>query len=295
MVMRARIFSLFAVPAATAFTIPASALFVRRFGVDAAATLCSATTTTASLSDAQSFIDSVNTDYEELHRAFEMQFWGTKMALSDPSYSVSELTKTKGEMEGFLADEAKLLRARELLSSVLSSDQDDPTIATTLKMLERTFGCYIMESDEAKTLRSEATQIEGKLESERNNMVLGATMPDGTFEEMSSVGLRSKLRVDPDESVRKACFQGLTKIGDFVTQNGFVELVKVRNKMAKSLGYLDYYDYKVRSSIENVTCRLEQYFHRARNEYDELYRIAVRFFYILHVLTLPIPRLSTKY
>eukprot|EP00978_Attheya_sp_CCMP212_P024721 scaffold78187_cov56-Attheya_sp.AAC.1 len=105
--VRARIFSLFAVPAATAFTIPASALFVRRFGVQAAemsssssaATLCSATTTASSLSDAQSFIDSVNTDYEELHRAFEMQFWGTKMALSDPSYSVSELTKTKGEME----------------------------------------------------------------------------------------------------------------------------------------------------------------------------------------------------
>eukprot|EP00978_Attheya_sp_CCMP212_P038330 scaffold188905_cov28-Attheya_sp.AAC.1 len=71
---------------------------------------------------------------------------------------------------------------------------------------------------------------------------------------MSSVGLRSKLRVDPDETVRKACFQGLTKIGDFVTQNGFVELVKVRNKMAKSLGYVDYYDYKVRSSIEKVTC-----------------------------------------
>ena len=27
--------------------------------------------------------------------------------------------------------------------------------------------------------------------------------------------------------------------------NGFVELVKSRNRMAKALGYLDYYDYKV--------------------------------------------------
>lgn len=173
----------------------------------------------------------------------ELQFWGTKMALSDPSYSVDALTKTKGEMERFLADEAKLARTRELLSTV-SAEDEDPMTAKTLKMFERTFGCYIMESEEAKKLRSEATAIEGKLENARNNMVLGATI-DGEFEEMSSVGLRSKLRVDPKEEVRKACYEGLNKIGDFVTENGFVELVKVRNKMAKSLGYLDYYDYKV--------------------------------------------------
>lgn len=165
------------------------------------------------------------------------------MALSSPSYSISELTRTKGEMESFLADEVKLSRTRELLSSV--SEEDDPTTAVTLRMFERTFGCYIMESEEAKELRGAATEIEGRLESERNDMVLGALMPDGKFEEMSSVGLRSRLRVDPDEGVRRACFEGLNKIGEFVTANGFVELVKVRNKMAKALGYLDYYDYKV--------------------------------------------------
>ena len=174
-----------------------------------------------------------------------MQFWGTKMALSAPSYSISELTRTKGEMESFLADEAKLSRTRELLSSLSEGGGHDLDTTKTLKMFERTFGCYIMESDEAKELRSEATEIEGKLESERNNMVLGANMPGGEFEEMSSVGLRSRLRVDSEEEVRKACFDGLNKIGDFVTENGFVELVKKRNKMAKSLGYLDYYDYKV--------------------------------------------------
>ena len=41
------------------------------------------------------------------------------------------------------------------------------------------------------------------------------------------------------------CWEGLRTIGDFVTANGFVELVRARNQMAKALGYLDYYDYKV--------------------------------------------------
>ena len=103
---------------------------------------------------------------------------------------------------------------------------------------------YKVESEEAKKLRAEATKIEGDLESARNHLSLGATI-NGQFEEMSSVGLRNKVRVDPDESVRKACYEGLTKIGDFVTENGFVQLVKVRNTMAKALGYLDFYDYKV--------------------------------------------------
>ncbi|KAL7540917.1 hypothetical protein ACHAXR_010479 [Thalassiosira sp. AJA248-18] len=197
-------------------------------------------TTNTDTMDVSKFIDSTNASYETLHRAFELQFWGTKMALNGPEYSTEELTRTKGEMEAFLADESKLAQTREFLKSVPA----DSAHAKTLKMLERTFGCYIMESEEAKTQRAEATKIEGELESARNNLSLGANI-NGKFEEMSSVGLRNKVRVDPDENVRKACYEGLSKIGDFVTDNGFVELIKVRNRMAKALGYLDFYDYKV--------------------------------------------------
>ena len=182
----------------------------------------------------------MNTQYEVLHRAFEEQFWGTKMALSGESYSVAELTRTKIAMESFLAEEAKLKRTRELRAAGrLSADEEK-----TLALFERAFGCYIMESEEAKTLRSKCTEIEGSLEDGRNKMRLGATI-DGTFEEMSSVGLRNKMRVSADESVRKACWEGLRSIGPFVTSHGFVELVKARNAMAKALGYVDYYDYKV--------------------------------------------------
>ena len=59
-------------------------------------------------------------------------------------------------------------------------------------MFERTFGCYIMESAEAKALRTKATEIEGELESARNTMTLGATI-NGEFQELSSVGLRNKV------------------------------------------------------------------------------------------------------
>jgi len=194
----------------------------------------------ASMSTCSAFIEKVNTEYESLHRSFEEQFWGTKMALSDPKYSVPELTRTKTEMEAFLASKEKLEETRELLKSADLSDED----RKTLKIFERTFGCYIMESEVALQLREQCTKTEGALEDARNKMSLGATIK-GEFVELSSVGLRSKMRVDDDEATRRACWDGLRTIGDFVCANGFVELVKARNAMAKSLGYVDYYDYKV--------------------------------------------------
>ena len=121
---------------------------------------------------AASFINSVNTEYEALHKSFEEQFWGTKMALSDERYSVPELTRTKGEMEAFLADEQKLKMTREHLAKGELSEAEQKTLA----LFERTFQCYIMESAEAKELRATGTQIEGALEDARNKMRLGATI-----------------------------------------------------------------------------------------------------------------------
>ena len=34
---------------------------------------------------AQEFIDKCNADYEKVHKEFEDQFWGTKMALKEES------------------------------------------------------------------------------------------------------------------------------------------------------------------------------------------------------------------
>jgi len=197
------------------------------------------------------FIDATNGGYEKVHRSFEEQFWGTKMALSDgtpladgkgpTAYSVDELTRTKMEMEAFLADSAKLEKTREFLSKADELTEDQ---IKTLKIFERTFGCYIMESATAREKREESMKLEGGLESKRNTMKLGAQLKDG-FQEMSSVGLRNKMRTSPDEEERKACYEGLRAIGPFVCSNGFVEVVKARNAMAKALGYVDYYDYKV--------------------------------------------------
>ena len=59
---------------------------------------------------------------------------------------------------------------------------------------------------------------------------------------LSSVGLRNRMKNDKDEAVRKACYAGLLDIGPFICENGFIDVVKKRNEMAKKLGYEDFYE-----------------------------------------------------
>jgi hypothetical protein len=202
----------------------------------------------STVATAQAFVDGFNADYEAKHFFFEKQFWGTKMALSntsDTEYSAENLTKTKTEMENLLSDPAVRKQAETLREGVIDGDAPADLIKT-LDIIIRTCLCYDMSSaPEAKKLREETVKIESELEMARNVMQLGYTLPDKSFHPMSSVGLRNEMRTSQDEAVRKAAYEGLRSIGPFVLDNGFVEIIKLRNKVAKSLGFIDYYDYKV--------------------------------------------------
>jgi hypothetical protein len=153
----------------------------------------------------------------------------------------AELTRTKNEYEAFLRDEAHLSAVRAASSSAAVT----PEQRAVLACMERTFQCYIMESDEARRIKERITEAEGALEGARNAMTLGYTPPGGgAFVPASSVLLRTRMRTDDDEGVRRACLEGLRAIAPAVAP-GLAAVVAQRNKMARALGFLDYYDYKV--------------------------------------------------
>jgi Angiotensin-converting enzyme len=193
----------------------------------------------AALAEARAFVDTFNSSYEVVHEAFENQFWGTKMALQDPVFSAENLSRTKKEMEDLLSDPATLAKAQELRTQV-----DDEQVGKVLDIIIRTCRCNSMPPG-AKDIREAITESESKLEVARNSMKLGYKDPDGNLVEASSVGLRNKISTEADESIRKAAYEGLRLIGPFVLDNGFVDIIKKRNQVAKKLGYVDFYDYKV--------------------------------------------------
>eukprot|EP00977_Amphora_coffeiformis_P023657 scaffold13899_cov153-Amphora_coffeaeformis.AAC.5 len=148
-------------------------------------------------------------------------------------------------MEGMLADSQRRIEAERLRQGLPADAPAD--LVKTLDIIIRTNHCYDMSSSpEAKAIRDETGRLESELEMARNTMSLGYTKPDvGTVVKASSVSLRNLMRTSDDEQIRKAAFDGLSSIGPFVLDNGFLEIVKLRNKVAKKLGYIDYYDYKV--------------------------------------------------
>ncbi len=193
---------------------------------------------------AQIFVDKFNESYAEKHEVFENQFWGTKMALSNGVYSTALLSKSKKEMEDLLSD-ADVLKEAKFHRDSLQAVSGDDEILKVLNIIIRTCQCNEFPTPEAKSIREETNRIEGNLEKARNEMALGYTDANGAFQVASSVGLRTQMRTAVDEGVRKSAYKSLRSIGSFVCENGFLDVVRLRNKLAKMLGFKDYYDYTV--------------------------------------------------
>lgn len=185
------------------------------------------------------FIEELNVQYEKVHKAFEDNFWATKMSLKGASGDA--LNKTKSDLDNFLGDQERLVAVREHLKNPeLHPDQEH-----VLHTIERTLKCYIVENPTAKELQEKVTVLETELGAARGGMKLGYTDPkSGDFIIASSVQLRNKMDVEDEEELRKACYEGLCSIGPFVAER-FIEIVKLRNRFARLMGFQDFYDYKV--------------------------------------------------
>eukprot|EP00193_Tetraselmis_chui_P018148 CAMPEP_0177782156 /NCGR_PEP_ID=MMETSP0491_2-20121128/18288_1 /TAXON_ID=63592 /ORGANISM="Tetraselmis chuii, Strain PLY429" /LENGTH=772 /DNA_ID=CAMNT_0019302379 /DNA_START=172 /DNA_END=2490 /DNA_ORIENTATION=- len=189
--------------------------------------------------DVDGFISKMNSQYEEKHLAFEKNFWSTKMGLQGASSE--ELTATKNAYDYFLADAANLKAVREHIKAAGLTTQQEKV----LKIMEKTFASYMIEDPKASALKDKLTSIEAELAQARNTMNLGYSDPSTKeFVKASSVQLRNTMRTSDAEEKRQACYEGMRSIGPFVVER-FVEIVKIRNQVARALGYQDYYDYKV--------------------------------------------------
>eukprot|EP00798_Chlamydomonas_sp_ICE-L_P006884 gene6884-30858_t len=184
---------------------------------------------------AQVVIDKLNDSYEEFHKAFEDQFWATKTG------NTEELAKNKTAYENFLGNPENLEAVKKASQEPGLSEEQKKV----LSIMERTFKTYIIEDPMAKDLKEKLNTLEAELSAARNDMALGYSDPTagGEFKKASSVQLRNTMRVEPDEAIRKACYEGVCTIGPFVAER-FLGIVKARNKMAKGLGFEDFYDLK---------------------------------------------------
>jgi hypothetical protein len=198
--------------------------------------------------------DELSHEYERLHTAKEDAFWTSMMGLGDdPDAARRERDGREIALQRFLQDPERLRRTREAVETAEAAAQDpaasEPPSEEDLVVLRgwhETLRAHAIESAEARTLAEDLVGREGRLERSRGSMRLGFVDPAQGFVRASSVELGVMIRTESDEARRRAAWEGLRSIEAHVLENGFLELVRERNRLGRMLGGEDYFDWKVR-------------------------------------------------
>lgn len=198
------------------------------------------------------FLKDLREEYLALHVRKEDLFWNAKMGLAaDAARAQEALAQAEIAANRFLQSPERLKQLRDLDASNQGSDTDRRVLRGWIAML----AAHVIEDPEGRKLSEAIVEREQALEHARGTMALGYVDPDtGTFQPASSVKLALMMRVEKDERRRRAAFEGLRSIEPFVLEHGFLDIVAMRNRLGRMLGYEDYYDWKV-NIIERMTKR----------------------------------------
>ncbi len=180
----------------------------------------------------------LNREYAALHTRKEELFWATKMGITREYDAFND---AENALQAFRQDGKRLAAVRSLAADATTDAQ-----RTTLKGWIHFFECGVIEDEAAQREAAEIVEFESTIAKARGALPLVWIHPDtGERVRASSVALALKVATDPDERVREAAYRGLESIEQFALDSGFLELVRRRNRFARRLGYVDYYDWKV--------------------------------------------------
>ncbi|MGL6006633.1 M3 family metallopeptidase [Aeromonas sobria] len=189
---------------------------------------------------ARNYFNQLNADYLQVHRRKEDLFWSTYMGTSDdqPGFTAAEQT-----YKAFCANPARLPELREMLAQ---AEQDD--LKRGLQGWIAFFECNVIEDPAATALMGELVAAEAELFARRKGLQLTLLDEQGQQVAGSLPAASTSLAASPNEAVRQSALAMFHTLEQWVVGNGFLEVVAIRNRFARAMGYRDYFDYKVRKN-----------------------------------------------
>lgn len=193
--------------------------------------------------NSKQYFDSLNNDYLAVHREKEDLFWSTYMGTSDKS---DEFAASEKKWADFISNANRITDIKACLANISDdgSDENKNTIHG-LKGWLALFESNALESVTEQKLKAELINAEAVLFEKKKNYVMTYTNEKGQSVEASSPALASNLKASNIEEVRLSSHQAFLDLEQWVLNNGFIELVKLRNKFARSLGFDNFFDYSV--------------------------------------------------
>ncbi|MGL6263639.1 M3 family metallopeptidase [Aeromonas jandaei] len=189
---------------------------------------------------AREYFDQLNRDYLQVHRRKEDLFWATYMGTSDDQ---AGFTTAEQAYKAFCANPERLPELRKM--HALAEDEE---LKRGLAGWIAFFECNVIEDPVAAALMDQLVAAEADLFARRKGLKLTLLDEQGQQVAGSLPAASTSLAASPNEAVRQSAIAMFHTLEQWVVGNGFLEVVALRNRFARAMGYRDYFDYKVRKN-----------------------------------------------
>lgn len=197
---------------------------------------------------ARNYLNRLNADYLQVHRRKEDLFWSTYMGTSDDQ---AGFTAAEQAYKAFCADPARLSVLREMLAQA-----EEAELRRGLGGWIAFFECNVIEDPQAAALMDELVAAEAELFARRKGLRLTLLDEQGRQVPGSLPAASTALAASSDEAVRQSALAMFHTLEQWVVGNGFLEVVALRNRFARAMGYRDYFDYKVHKNEQMSPAQL---------------------------------------
>lgn len=219
---------------------------------------------------ATAYLNELNRQYLETHRTKEDFFWETYMGTSD-DHAGSTLAQT--EWTQFVSDASKIDTINQQIeqAKLIENTQQRQQTLTGLQGWLATFKAHAIESKQAQILKKQLIEFEAELFEKKQNHVMTYQDEENNPIEGSLPVLGSTIRTHSNENVRQSAHQALLDLEQWLLENGFLQLVKLRNEFARSLGYKTFFDYSIvkteHMTTEQLFTILDDFEQRTRDRH----------------------------
>ncbi len=193
--------------------------------------------TIQSPADCSRLLETLNHTFGELSGRKERGFWATKMGLSGAS--MSQYGIDDEAMSKFSQDSSYVLTLKEALLRGDLSQHDRLGLQAWLDYFE----AQTISNPEAQKFHRRLREAEGELQARIKKFNTGYVDPATQgFVKATIVELGNMRTNDPVEARRRAAFEGMRAYEREVLRSGFLKILKIRRRLAKSLGFKNYYE-----------------------------------------------------
>lgn len=207
------------------------------------------------LNQARAFFNDLNHAYTAVHNAKEELFWSTYMAISDDQ---AGFAKAENDYKDFVSDPARLKATRRHLAHLEALPQSDARDALLhgVKGWLAVFEANIIDNDEGRELMRELIEAEAGLFTKKRDFEPRHINEDGEFAVATLSTLATNLATNPEENRRRSSFDAFREIEHWVLANGFLDIVRLRNRFARALGYSNYFELKLHKNERMAPAQL---------------------------------------